>query len=107
MSNNRPNIIVITTDQQRYDSLGVHGNTHVPTPHLQTLADRGTLFTHAYIQNPVCVPSRACMHTGRYIHQHGCDHMDESHMPALPPWEITFMERLQEAGYETGRFPIN
>ena len=102
MSDKRPNIIVISADQQRYDSLGIHGNAHVPTPHLQALADSGTLFTHAYIQNPVCVPSRACMHTGRYIHQHGCDHMSESHMPALPPWEITFMEHLQGAGYETG-----
>lgn len=101
MPDSRPNIIVITTDQQRYDSLGVHGNSHVPTPHLQSLADGGTLFSRACVQNPVCVPSRACLHTGRYIHQHGCDNMGPRH-PALPDWEITFMERLQAAGYETG-----
>jgi arylsulfatase A-like enzyme len=100
----RPNIIVITTDQQRYDTLGVTGNELIRTPNLDALAARGVLFSHAYVQNPVCIPSRACLHTGRYIHQHGVQYMEEviDTTPPLPPWEKTFMERLQESGYVTG-----
>ncbi|MBI3973442.1 MAG: sulfatase-like hydrolase/transferase [Chloroflexi bacterium] len=116
-----PNILLITTDQQRYDTLGVTGNprdrpsadvptygtsafTRVKTPSLDRLAGRGTLFTHGYIQNPVCIPSRACLMTGRYVHQHGVDHMNPvvGITPGLPPWEITVMERLQQVGYRTG-----
>jgi len=67
----RPNVIVITTDQQRYDTLGATGNEIIKTPNLDVLAERGVLFSHAYAQNPVCIPSRACLHTGRYTHQHG------------------------------------
>jgi len=100
----RPNIIVITSDQQRYGTLGATGNDIVSTPKLDALAARGVLFSHAYAQNPVCIPSRACLHTGRYIHQHGVQYMEAEidTTPALPPWEKTFMERLQEAGYVTG-----
>jgi len=100
----RPNIIVITTDQQRYDTLGATGNSICKTPNLDALADRGVLFTHAYAQNPVCIPSRACLHTGRYTHQHGVQYMESviDTTPPLPPWEKTFMERLQDAGYVTG-----
>ncbi len=104
MPQDRPNFIVVTTDQQRYDTLGVTGNDIVKTPHFDALAGRGTLFTRAYTQNPVCIPSRACLHTGRYCHQHGVQYMEAEidTTPPLPPWETTFMERLQGAGYRTG-----
>jgi len=99
-----PNFIVVTTDQQRYDTLGATGNDIVQTPNYNALAERGTLFTRAYCQNPVCIPSRACLHTGRYCHQHGVQYMESviDTTPPLPPWETTFMERLQAAGYRTG-----
>jgi len=100
----QPNIILITTDQQRYDSLGCTGAPLARTPNLDALAADGTLFTRAYVQNPVCVPSRACIQTGRYTHQHGCHYMETvvDDTPGLPPWEATFMEHLQAAGYVTG-----
>ena len=100
----QPNIILITTDQQRYDTLGVTGNPHIHTPHLDALANRGTLFEHAYVQSPVCIPSRASLMTGRYLHQHGVTYMANAvdTTPGLPSWEISFMERLQAAGYHTG-----
>ena len=102
----RPNFLIITTDQQRYDTLGVTGNDIVRTPHMDTLANEGVLFSNAFCQNTVCIPSRACLHTGKYIHQHGVQYMESEieTTPALPPWEKTFMERLQEAGYHTGAF---
>jgi arylsulfatase A-like enzyme len=98
----RPNIIVITTDQQRYETLGVTGNELVKTPNIDRLAREGVLFERAYCQNTICIPSRACLHTGRYIHQHGVQYMENEvdTTPPLPHWEKTFMERLQDGGYE-------
>jgi len=101
----RPNVLLITTDQQRYDTLGATtGADWLRTPNLDRLAERGTLFERAYVQNPVCIPSRACLQTGRYPHQHGVEHMERviDETPGLPDWEVTFMERLQAAGYRTG-----
>jgi arylsulfatase A-like enzyme len=96
--------VLITTDQQRYDTLGATGPDWMETPHLDALAGRGTLLERAYVQNPVCVPSRACLQTGRYTHQHGVRHMETEidETPGLPEWELTFAERLQAAGYRTG-----
>jgi arylsulfatase A-like enzyme len=102
----RPNILLITTDQQRYDTLGVTSSLQVRTPSLDALAQRGVLFRHAYVQSPICIPSRACLQTGRYPHQHGVTYMEEviDDTPGLPAWEVTFMERLQAAGYRTAAF---
>ena len=102
----RPNIVLITTDQQRYDTLGVNGSSWIATAHLDQLATRGVNFHNAFVQNTVCIPSRACIQTGRYTHQHGLQYMDPviDDGPALRPWEITFMERLQHAGYYTAAF---
>ena len=102
----RPNVVLIMTDQQRYDTLGVHGNGQIRTPHLDALATRGALFHNAIIQNPVCIPSRACLQTGRYTHQHGVRYMESviDDTPGLPAHETTFMDRLQAAGYHTAAF---
>lgn len=99
----RPNILLVTTDQQRYDALSTNGGVaHTPT--LDLLAKAGTRFTSAYVNNPVCIPSRACIQTGRYTHQHGVRYMESvlDNTPGLPSWEETFMERLHTAGYTTG-----
>jgi arylsulfatase len=106
MKDDKPNIILITTDQQRYDTLGATGNLLIRTPHLDALVQRGVLFHHAYCQNPTCIPSRACIQTGRYTHQHGVMHMENviDTSPGLPDWEKTFMEHLQEVGYYTAAF---
>ncbi|MFP4249290.1 MAG: sulfatase [Armatimonadota bacterium] len=100
----RPNIIIVGTDQQRYDTLGINGNEICQTPNFDALAEGGTRFTRSYTQNTVCIPARACLHTGRYTHQHGVQYMESEidTTPILPHWETTFMERLQGAGYYTG-----
>jgi arylsulfatase len=102
----RPNLLIITTDQQRFDTLAAAGNPHVRTPQLDALAARGVLFRRGYIQSPTCIPSRACIQTGRYTHQHGVYYTDNviDTTPGLPPWERTVMERLQEVGYTTAGF---
>ena len=65
------NILLITTDQQRADSLGVYGNKVCQTPNLDQLAAEGTHFTAARCQNPYCQPSRATILTGMYPSTHG------------------------------------
>ncbi len=102
----RPNILVITTDQQRYDTVGASGVSCVRTPNLDALAKRGAFFRNAIVQSPICITNRACMMTGRYTRQHGVDYMDPviDDTPGLPPWELTIQERLQHAGYHTAAF---
>ena len=105
MKSQKPNIVLITSDQQRFDTVGAYGSV-VRTPVLDQLAAEGSLFEYAFCNNPVCMPSRACMQTGRYTHQHGLRYMESAihTTPGLPPWEVTFMERLQNADYRTGAF---
>ncbi len=66
MSENRPNILWICTDSQRWDTLGCYGNEFVTTPNIDRLAREGVLFENAYCQNPLCTPSRGSFLTGRY-----------------------------------------
>lgn len=67
----RPNILLITSDQQHWDTLGVT-NPRIKTPALDRLAREGTNFTRAYCNNPVCSPSRSTIITGLYPAWHGC-----------------------------------
>ncbi|MCG8539458.1 MAG: sulfatase-like hydrolase/transferase [Clostridia bacterium] len=62
----RPNVLLIYTDQQRWDSLKCYGNDLVKTPNLDRLAEEGALFEHSYVQNPFCMPSRMSMLTSQY-----------------------------------------
>ena len=60
-SNRRPNVLFVITDQHRADHVGFMGNTVVKTPHLDALAERGTVFENAWVSNPVCMPNRSCL----------------------------------------------
>lgn len=68
---NKPNLLFITTDQQRFDTIQALGNKHIYTPHLNWLVDRGITFTRCYSDAPICMPSRATMMTGRYGYNQG------------------------------------
>ena len=61
----RPNVLFIITDQHRADHVGFGGNGVVRTPHLDALAARSTVFDRAYVANPVCMPNRSSIMTGR------------------------------------------
>ncbi len=65
------NILFITTDQQRYDSLGCNGGTVARTPVVDRLAAEGINYRRAYNQNTVCMPARSTMLTGQYVRTHG------------------------------------
>ncbi|GAB5453632.1 MAG: sulfatase-like hydrolase/transferase [Halioglobus sp.] len=65
------NLLLILTDQQRWDSLSIAGNEHIETPNLDRLAREGAFFTHAYTQMAVCAPARASILTGHTVENTG------------------------------------
>ena len=58
-------------DQLRFDYLGCYGHPRLATPNIDALAARGVRFTNAYVQSPICGPSRMSFYTGRYMRSHG------------------------------------
>ncbi|QXT38232.1 sulfatase-like hydrolase/transferase [Gymnodinialimonas ceratoperidinii] len=66
-----PNVLWIMADQLRFDYLSCYGHPHLHTPHIDALAARGVRFDKAYVQSPVCGPSRMSAYTGRYVRSHG------------------------------------
>lgn len=92
----RPNILLITADQQRADTVASLGNLAIRTPSLDRLAHEGTAFTSCYTPSPVCVPARQALVTGLPPHQIGCFDNGANEMP-FP----SLMERLQALGYQT------
>jgi arylsulfatase len=66
MPDQRPNILWICTDQQRYDTIHALNNPVIRTPNLDRLCAEGVAFTRAYSQSPICTPSRVSFLTGRY-----------------------------------------
>lgn len=91
----RPNILILMTDQQRWDALGINGNPEIKTPNLDRLAEEGVNFDHFFVQNPVCMPSRVSMLTGQYpstlrILRNGVP---------VPPETITLPMLLKSYGY--------
>ena len=94
---NRPNILLIMTDQQRFDSLGCYGAGAIPTPNLDRLASEGVVFENCYVNNPVCTPSRASIFTGKPLPGHGVYRLND----CLPDREVLFTKRLNTAGYQT------
>lgn len=65
------NVLFIMVDQLRWDHVGAYGGSPVPTPNIDALARRGALLRHAFVQGPVCGPSRMSYYTGRYVMSHG------------------------------------
>lgn len=65
MPSGQPNVLLIITDQQRFDTIADLGNSHIYTPNMDRLVNRGVTFTNAYSQTPVCIPARYNYRTGR------------------------------------------
>lgn len=93
----QPNVLLITSDQQRYDSLGVNGNPWIRTPNLDRLGREGAVFDRAYCPNTVCTPSRVSMMTGLHLSRHGAYNIGTN------AWDDSaFLSRkLRENGYRT------
>ncbi len=95
----RPNILIITTDQQRWDSLSLYGQPGYRTPTLDRLATEGVCFDTAYTPSPVCTPARVSLLTGQYPTRHGAYEIGMEAVPALSG--PTLGSLLGSAGYAT------
>ncbi|WLQ37822.1 sulfatase-like hydrolase/transferase [Streptomyces castrisilvae] len=93
-----PQVIVVLTDQQRWDTAGVHGNRAGVTPEFDRIAREGTLFEQAITPNPVCAPARSALQTGRYPTSAG---VFRNGLP-LPQGIPTLAGEFAAAGYATG-----
>ena len=92
MSEQRPHIILIITDQQRYDTINALGFPYMDTPNLDRLVKEGVTFTNCFITAPSCAPSRASLFTGYYPHTTGI-------LKNADTWQHSWVEQLAEAGY--------
>ena len=98
----RPNILFIMTDQQFAEIMSCRmGNQYIHTPNMDQLAEEGMLFSRAYTANPLCMPARASIFTGRYPHettvQKNGDRMKVGEFPCIGAI-------FKNAGYDTGYF---
>ncbi|HET8737264.1 MAG TPA: sulfatase-like hydrolase/transferase, partial [Pricia sp.] len=105
---NKPNVIVILTDDQGSIDLNCYGAKDLYTPNMDRLAKEGVRFTQFYAAAPVCSPSRAALLTGKTNLRAGLpnnvpipQHAEESGQYGLPTEEITMAEMLKENGYYT------
>ncbi|MCK4920781.1 MAG: sulfatase-like hydrolase/transferase, partial [Bacteroidales bacterium] len=106
----KPNVIVIITDDAGYADWGFQGSTVMETPHIDQLKSEGTIFTQAYVTNSVCAPSRAGLMTGRYQNRFGFDYNIVQYHAApgytlddvgMDTTEVTIADYLKDLGYAT------
>lgn len=119
----KPNIILIVSDDQGYHDMGAYGSREVITPHQDKLAEEGVRFTNFYVTCSACTPSRGSLLTGRYPQRNGTyelfrnarvndgyvyDDYEYSVSPerilGMDEQEVLFTELLKEAGYINGIF---
>jgi arylsulfatase A-like enzyme len=105
----RPNIILMMSDDQGWADAGFRGHPHLKTPNLDDMAKKGITFNRFYSASPVCSPTRASCLTGRHparIGIHGANSGNAttlSRFPIREP-ELTLAEALKQHGYSTGHF---
>ncbi|MCC6418007.1 MAG: sulfatase-like hydrolase/transferase [Gemmataceae bacterium] len=95
----RPNLLLITTDQQRWDATGATGPSFLRTPHFDHLCREGVRFDRAYSDCPMCVPARMTLLTGRHAHRHGLTANGPTR--GLAEAAATLPGQLGAAGYQT------
>jgi arylsulfatase A-like enzyme len=97
----KPNILMIVTDQRRYDCIGYANKYPVKTPNLDKLAREGMCFHHAYTNTPTCCPTRETLLNGRRCEAFGAlwNFDITLKIPALEPTEYTWTKELKDNGY--------
>ncbi|MCA9260131.1 MAG: sulfatase-like hydrolase/transferase, partial [Planctomycetales bacterium] len=93
----RPNIVVVMTDDHAYQAIGAYGSQLNATPHMDRLAEAGLRFDRCYVTDSICAPSRAAILTGKYSWGHGV----VNNYTEFNPRQTTFPQLLQKAGYQT------
>lgn len=103
ISKEKPNIVIIMTDQQFADAMScVMGDKYLHTPNMDKLAEKGIRFTKAYSPNPLCLPMRTSMVTGRFPHETGALNNGSKNVDFSK--EVFIGKIFRDAGYETGYF---
>lgn len=97
MMNKAKNLLILISDEHRRDAMGCAGHDLVQTPHLDHLAASGTRFSRAYTASPMCVPTRAALACGTYVHQNRFWDSATAYDGSQPSW----MHMMRDAGYET------
>jgi arylsulfatase A-like enzyme len=93
----RPNILFIMSDDHGAQAISAYGSTLIQTPNIDRIAREGVRFTHSFVTNSLCAPSRAVLLTGKYSRRNGLrDNRDE-----FDGSQVTFPKLLQKAGYQT------
>jgi arylsulfatase A-like enzyme len=96
----RPNIIFLLTDDQRWDTLGCMGNQIIQTPNVDRLAAQGVVFDNCFVTTSICMTNRACIFTGQYAARHGVWSFSTNFTPAQ--LAQTYPALLKRAGYYIG-----
>ena len=96
----KPNIIFILTDDQRWDALGYAGNKIIQTPEMDRLASEGVYFKNAFVTTPICAASRASIFTGMYERTHGYTFQQGN--LKQPYADISYPALMRHSGYYTG-----
>lgn len=94
----RPNIVMIVSDDHAYQAISAYGSTLMNTPNIDRIATEGAIFQNAYVTNSICGPSRAVLLTGKYSHKNG---FRDNLNPNFNGAQDIFSKRLQQAGYQT------
>ena len=97
MPDKRPNILLITTDTQRTDTLHCMGSPFAFSPNIDRLAREGTMFTRAYTASPACMPARCSILSGLHTPLHGCTENGVMRYADMP----VFTDALKQLGYHT------
>lgn len=98
----RRNVLFIMTDQQCADAMSCVGNPHVKTPNMDRLARNGVVFDKAYTTQPLCVPCRTALQTGRWPHQSGVMVNNTRFLPDGVPQGPMLGKLVRDAGYQCG-----
>lgn len=102
-SGDRPNIIFLLTDDQRWDTFGFMGNKTIITPNCDKLAAEGVVFENTLHATPICQPSRASIQLGQYLNTHRCGFdAPTQNSISQQEWMKSFPVLLRESGYFTG-----
>ena len=96
----RPNLILLLTDDQRADAVGYAGNAAIRTPHMDAIASEGTIFPNAFVTTSICPVSRVSILTGQYMRRHGI--IDFVGAPTREAMRDSYPALLRRAGYFTG-----
>ncbi|MHC4796801.1 MAG: sulfatase family protein, partial [Planctomycetota bacterium] len=99
-SKERPNIIFLLTDDQRWDDMGCGGNKIIRTPNMDKLAEQGTLFENMFVTASACMTSRASIFVSQYERSHGCNFGRQTLLQST--FEQSYPVLLRKAGYRTG-----